>query len=55
MTDSPAITTRDPIERWMLRYGLLTREQAAAKLDTIPTREHVAWLAQRIGLADDDL
>jgi len=38
-----------------LRYGLLTREQAAAKLDTIPTREQVAGLAQRIGLADDDL
>ena len=37
-----------------LRYGLLTREEAAEKLDAIPPRERVAELAQRIGLSRDD-
>lgn len=36
-----------------LRHGLLTREEGLAKLETLPTREDVAWLADRIGVARD--
>lgn len=33
-----------------LRHGLMTREEAAARLEQIPSRGEVAWLADRIGL-----
>ncbi len=36
-----------------LRQGVMTREQAIAKLDAIPSRNDVSWLAERIGLAPD--
>jgi tRNA(Ile)-lysidine synthase TilS/MesJ len=36
-----------------LRHGTLTREKAVAKLQALPTRDQVGWLAERIGLAPD--
>jgi tRNA(Ile)-lysidine synthase TilS/MesJ len=36
-----------------LRHGTLTREKALAKLQALPAREQVTWLAERIGLAPD--
>jgi tRNA(Ile)-lysidine synthase TilS/MesJ len=36
-----------------LRHGLVTLEEAAAKLDAIPSSESVAWLAQGIGVKLD--
>jgi tRNA(Ile)-lysidine synthase TilS/MesJ len=34
-----------------LRHGTLSREKALAKLQALPAREQVTWLADRIGLA----
>jgi hypothetical protein len=36
-----------------LRHGLMTLAEATAKLEAIPSRESVAWLAQGIGLELD--
>ena len=36
-----------------LRHGTLSREKAMVKLQALPAREQVAWLADRIGLAPD--
>lgn len=38
-----------------LRHGLTTLEEAAARLEAIPAREDVAWLAERIGVDHDAL
>jgi tRNA(Ile)-lysidine synthase TilS/MesJ len=38
-----------------LRHGLMTREEAEVKLDTLPTLADVAWLADRIGVQSDAL
>jgi hypothetical protein len=36
-----------------LRHGLVSREEAAAKLEALPTRDDVAWLAERLGVELD--
>jgi tRNA(Ile)-lysidine synthase TilS/MesJ len=36
-----------------LRHGLMTQDQALHKLTTLPRREQVMWIADRIGLAAD--
>lgn len=36
-----------------LRHGTLSREKALAKLQALPAREQVVWLAERIGLPPD--
>ena len=38
-----------------LRHGTLTREEAAHKLRSVPSRDDVAWLGERIGLDADAL
>lgn len=38
-----------------VRHGLMTQAEAAAKLRQIPTKQDVAWLAERIGLDLDAL
>ena len=36
-----------------LRHGLISREEATAKLVTLPTKRDVSWLAERLGLDID--
>jgi hypothetical protein len=38
-----------------LRHGLVTLEEASAKLDALPSRENVEWLADGIGVELDAL
>lgn len=38
-----------------LRHGTITREKALKKLNTLPQRDGVTWLAERIGLNGDAL
>jgi hypothetical protein len=38
-----------------LRQGLMSKDEAIHKLETLPSRQDVAWLAERIGVEPDAL